>query len=162
MTAGVSRRQFLLETQESLRFLAEQTGGRAMLNSNDIAQLLKRVSDDLRGYYVIGYTPPEDTFAAPGKTPRFHPVSVEVKRPGLRVRTRKGFFGVSDDDRTPKPDTPQQALHDAAMSPFAGESPPRDAGPGYDARARPRCAPCSTSTRGLTFTPTTPDGVSPR
>ncbi len=119
MTAGVSRRQFLLETQESLRFLAEQTGGRAMVNSNDIAQLLKRVSDDLRGYYVIGYTPPEDTFAAPGRTPRFHAVSVSVKRPGLRVRTRKGFLGVSDNDRTAPPASPQQALHDAAMSPFA-------------------------------------------
>ena len=156
MTAGVSRRQFLLETQESLRFLAEQTGGRAMLNSNDIAQLLKRVSDDLRGYYVIGYTPPQDTFAAPGRTPRFHPVSVAVKRPGLRVRTRKGFFGVSDDDRTPPPDTPQQALHDAAMSPFAMSDVAVRATlvPGYDRKGAASVrALLYIDPRGLTFTP---------
>ena len=72
----------------------------AVLNTNDLARGLKRISDDQRGYYVIGYTPPEGTFAAPGKTPRFHQVSVKVSRPGLRVRTRKGFSAMSDADRT--------------------------------------------------------------
>jgi VWFA-related protein len=117
--AAIARRQLLLETQESLRFLAEQTGGRPILNNNDLVAGLKTISDDLRGYYVIGYEPPDDTFAAPGKTPRFHRVSVEVKRPGLRVRTRKGFLGVADPERAPTPDTPEQALREAAMSPLA-------------------------------------------
>jgi VWFA-related protein len=117
--AAIERRRLLLETQESLRFLAEQTGGRPILNNNDLVSGLKTIGDDLRGYYVIGYVPPDDTFAAPGKTPRFHSVSVDVKRPGLRVRTRKGFLGVADPERVRPPDTPQQALRDAAMSPFA-------------------------------------------
>ena len=116
---AIERRRMLLETQESLRFLAEQTGGRTVLNNNDLVLGLKTIGDDLRGYYVLGYVPPDDTFAAPGKTPRFHSVSVDVKRPGLRVRTRKGFLGVADPERQPPPDSPQQALRDAAMSPFS-------------------------------------------
>ena len=153
---GVGRRQFLLETQDTLAYLAEQTGGRAIINNNDLAQGLKRISDDQRGYYVIGYTPPEDTFASPGKTARFHPVSVTVKRPGLKVRTRKGFLGVSDPDRTPPPDTPQQALHDAAMSPFSVSDIPLRATlvPGYDRKGAASVrALLYIDPRALTFTP---------
>lgn len=137
--AAASRLRFLLETQESLRFLAEQTGGRVIVNNNDLVLGLKRISDDMRGYYVIGYTPPDDTFAARGRTPRFHPVSVKVNRPGLRVRTRKGFLGVADPERPPPPDSPQQALLDAAMSPFAVSDIPVRATliPGYDAKGVP-------------------------
>lgn len=153
---AVERRRLLLETQESLRYLADQTGGRTIINNNDIVLGLKTIFDDLRGYYVIGYIPPEDTFAAPGRTPRFHPVSVKVKRPGLRVRTRKGFLGVSDPDRTPSPDTPQQALHDAAMSPFAVSDIPVRATlvPGYDAKGAAFVrAMLHIDPRALTFTP---------
>ena len=153
---GVGRRQFLLETQDTLAFLAEQTGGMAILNTNDLAQGLRRISDDQRGYYIIGYTPPADTFAAPGRTPRFHPMSVKVKRPGLKVRTRKGFLGVSDSDRIPPPDTPQQALHDAAMSPFAVSDIPVRATlvPGYDRKGAASVrALLYIDPRALTFTP---------
>ena len=153
--AATSRLRFLLETQESLRFLAEQTGGRVIVNNNDLVLGLKRISDDMRGYYVIGYTPPDDTFAPRGKTPRFHPVSVEVKRPGMRVRTRKGFLGVSDPDRAVPPDTPQQALLDAAMSPFAVSDIPVRATliPGYDAKGAPLVrALLHIDPRGMTFT----------
>jgi VWFA-related protein len=154
--ATTDRRRFLLETQETLRFLAEQTGGRVIVNNNDLVLGLKRISDDMRGYYVIGYTPPDDTFAARGRTPRFHPVSVKVKRPGVRVRTRKGFLGVSDPERTPPPDTPQQALLDAAMSPFAVSDIPVRATliPGYDARGVPSVrALLHIDPRALTFSP---------
>jgi VWFA-related protein len=153
--AAASRLRFLLETQESLRFLAEQTGGRVIVNNNDLVLGLRRISEDMRGYYVIGYTPPDDTFAPRGKTPRFHPVSVKVNRPGLRVRTRKGFLGVSDPERTPPPDTPQQGLLDAAMSPFAVSDIPVRATliPGYDAKGAPLVrALLHIDPRALTFT----------
>jgi VWFA-related protein len=154
--AAANRLRFLLETQESLRFLAEQTGGRVIVNNNDLVLGLRRISDDMRGYYVVGYTPPDDTFAPRGKTPRFHPVSVRVKRPGLRVRTRKGFLGISDAERTPPPDTPQQALLDAAMSPFAMSDIPVRATliPGYDTKGAPSVrALLHIDPRALTFTP---------
>ena len=113
------RRRFLHSTEETLRYMAEQTGGLAILTSNDIAQGLRRISDDQRGYYVLGYTPPEGTFARPGKTPRYHRISVKVRRPGVNVRTRRGFLGVSDEAFAPAPLTASQQLFRTAISPFA-------------------------------------------
>lgn len=154
--AAAERRNFLMETQETLRFLADQTGGRAIVNNNDLVAGLKRISDDLRGYYVVGYVPPDDTFAARGKTPRFHPVTVTVKREGVHVRTRKGFLGVSDPERTSPPDTPQQALYAAAMSPFAASDVPVSATllTGYDRKGAASVrALLHIDPRALTFTP---------
>jgi VWFA-related protein len=131
---GIGRRKFLLGTQDAMATLAERTGGRAILNSNDVAGGLRRIGDDLRGYYIIGYNPPEGTFAEPGKTPRFHKLSLKVRRPGVRVRTREGFLGESD--AAPRAaSTPEEQLRAAAISPFAAIDIPLRATlvPGYDA-----------------------------
>jgi VWFA-related protein len=56
--------------QESLAYLAEQTGGFAVVNTNDFAAALRRISADVRDYYVIGYEPDPDTFAPDGRRPR--------------------------------------------------------------------------------------------
>jgi VWFA-related protein len=110
---------FNRNTQEGMAYLAEQTGGFAVLNTNDLARGLGRITDDVRSYYVIGYTPETGTFALKGKTPRSHKISINVRRPGLRVKTRKDFLGVSDPQDTAGPVTPAQELIHAATSPFA-------------------------------------------
>ena len=107
-----------LNTQEGMKFLAEQTGGFAVLNSNNLGNALARAASDVRDYYVIGYAPESNTFAAKGKTPEFHKIEVRVKRPGLKTRTRKEFLGVSDTDESAAPETPAQQLVNAAISPF--------------------------------------------
>ena len=38
-------------------YLAEQTGGIAVANTNDLAAGLRRATDDVRSYYIIGFTP---------------------------------------------------------------------------------------------------------
>jgi hypothetical protein len=93
----------------------------------------------VKSYYVLGYSPPEGTFPKPGKTPRLHSISVSVKRPGLKVRTRKGFLGFSDPP-PPAPDvTPAGLLREAARSPFVVTQVPLRAtalaGYGRDGRA---------------------------
>ncbi|HEY8536797.1 MAG TPA: VWA domain-containing protein, partial [Vicinamibacterales bacterium] len=108
----------LLATQDAMAFLAEETGGLAVLNTNDLAGGLRRVSNDLRGYYILGYTPPSGTFAEPGKTPGIRKISVRVKRPGLKVRTRKGFIGVADRPTDPSTLSTTEQLRLAAVSPF--------------------------------------------
>jgi VWFA-related protein len=110
---------FNRNTQEGMAYLAEQTGGFAVLNTNDLARGLGRITDDVRSYYVIGYTPEAGTFALKGKTPRSHKISINVRRPGLRVKTRKDFLGVGDPQDTAGPVTPAQQLVHAATSPFA-------------------------------------------
>ena len=73
----------------SLRTLAEATDGLAIVDSNNLAGGLKRVVDDLSSYYLIGYY---STGKLDGK---FHPISVKVKRPGVRVRARRGYLAAT-------------------------------------------------------------------
>jgi hypothetical protein len=115
---GADRMHSLRDSQESLAYLAEQTGGFAVVNTNDLAKGLGRISGDVRDYYVIGYEPDHTTFPAKDTPPPLHTIAVHVKRAGLRVRTRKAFIGVSDPERPTAP-TPAHELVRAAMSPFS-------------------------------------------
>jgi VWFA-related protein len=114
-----ARTRFNRDTQEGMAYLAEQTGGFAVLNTNDLPAGLGRITDDVRDYYVIGYAPSEGTFAKPGQKPSLHKISIKATRPGLHVKTRKEFLGVSDPPDIAGPITPAQQLIHAATSPFA-------------------------------------------
>lgn len=111
-----ARREELSATQDGLHVLAHETGGLFLRNSNDLAAGVQRALDDQQGYYLLGYAPDQSTFGA-GR-PRFHRLSVRLKRPGLRVRSRRGFLGVPD--RATPPPTPVNRMVGAVTSPFAG------------------------------------------
>ena len=114
------RRTRLFETQDGMNYLAQQTGGIAIRNSNDITGGLRRVLDDQKGYYLIGYRPDEGTFNSLKGRGRFHKITPRVKRPGLRVRTRAGFYGFTEDEaRRPVRRTRIEQLIGALSSPFA-------------------------------------------
>ena len=81
-------------SQDSLRTLAEETGGFAAVNQNMLGSAFGRIVDANSRYYVLGYYPP--TTARDG---RFHRIEVRVKRPGLRVSARRGY--ASPRGRTP-------------------------------------------------------------
>jgi VWFA-related protein len=115
-----SRRDTFYESQNGLNYLAEQTGGRAFRNSNDLSGGIQRVLDDQRGYYLIGYRPDESTFDAKSGRRNFHHLTLKVNRPGkFEVRIRKGFYGVVDEKAKLAEKTPDQQLLDAINSPFA-------------------------------------------
>ncbi|HYN86531.1 MAG TPA: VWA domain-containing protein [Pyrinomonadaceae bacterium] len=115
--SGISdRRTDFFESQHGLSFLAEQTGGFLVKNNNDIGGAVRRVMNDQAGFYLIGYRP-EDAEAKGRRT--FRNLVVRVKRPGLRVRTRKGFFNFTTDEaRRPTRATPAEQLFAALTSPF--------------------------------------------
>ena len=113
-----SRGQDLADQQAGLIFLAAQTGGRAVLNGNDMTWAIDRVLDDLNGYYLIGYQPMPGTFHKEGEPPVFHHIHVRVKQPGLSVRSRTGFFGVTNQESEPKPSNDGEKLLAALRSPF--------------------------------------------
>ncbi len=71
--------------QSTLRFLADQTGGLAIVNSNDVGPGLERIAGDFDSYYSLGYTP------AHAGDNRFHDIKVKVDRKGLNVRHREGY-----------------------------------------------------------------------
>ena len=90
-----TRHGALQTSQDSLAYVAEQTGGLAVMNTNDVSGGVARILSGSRGYYLVGYEPERATFGR--DRPRFHRLAVKVKRRGLTVRTRKGFFGISDE-----------------------------------------------------------------
>ena len=111
-----ARRNELRNAHDALGALADETGGLFMRNTNDIAGAVRRALDDQQGYYLLGYVPHTSTFSE-GRS-RFHSLRVRVKRPGLQVRSRRGFIGRPDGD--PKPRTAENRMIAAVTSPFAG------------------------------------------
>ena len=71
---------------DSLRVLAEQTGGFAAVERNDYADAFDRIVRENSSYYVLGYYPPSNK-----RDGKFHKIEVKLKRPGLRVTARKGY-----------------------------------------------------------------------
>jgi len=107
------------ESQNGLNYLAQQTGGFFIHDTNDLARGIRRVLDDQKGYYLIGYRPDESTFDARTGRRKFHHLSLRVTRPGkFNVRMRNGFFGISDEEQQAGPKSPAQQLIGALTSPF--------------------------------------------
>jgi VWFA-related protein len=73
-------------TQDSLRTLAEETGGIASIDANSLSTAFSRIVDANSTYYMIGYYPPNHP-----RDGRFHKIEVRVTRPGLRVLARRGY-----------------------------------------------------------------------
>ncbi len=119
-SAAIQRQsQAIFDTQAGLVTLAQATGGFAIRNSNDLSGGLGKILDDQQGYYLLAYSPEESSFQpqSNGRIP-FHNLKVRVKRPGLTIRARSGFFGRSDAEMNPAPQTREAQLIRALTSPF--------------------------------------------
>jgi VWFA-related protein len=114
-----SRSIALMDNRQGHELLAKETGGYLVRNSNDFG--LHGIMDDQRGYYLIGFRPDDETFDK-----RFHQIKIRVKGKGLTVRTREGFYGVTNADSLPKDLTAHEKMIRALLSPFgANEIPVR-------------------------------------
>jgi VWFA-related protein len=78
---------------ETLRTLATDTDGIAVVDTNDLEKGLRRVVDDLTSYYLLGY------YSTNGKNDgKFRKITVRVKRPGVDVRARRGYRAATQDE----------------------------------------------------------------
>ena len=78
--------RMLQHRTDTLRVLADNTDGFAVMNNNDLNPGLKRIADDLASYYLLGY------YSSNAKLDgRFRRISVRIKRPGVDVRARRGY-----------------------------------------------------------------------
>lgn len=87
---GRASQDSLRQTQSTLQVLAENTDGRAIINRNDLAAGMKQIIRDSSAYYLLGYNSTQSR--SDGK---FHPIKVRVKRPGVQVRARKGYWALT-------------------------------------------------------------------
>ena len=76
----------VIETQNSLRVLAELTGGVAVVNSNNFEDALKRIDAETSDYYVLGYYT-----SNPDPTVRTRIIEINVDRDDVTVAHRGGY-----------------------------------------------------------------------
>src|SRR5688500_529236 len=111
------RRDQLLDNQEGLSYLANETGGLAIKNNNDLSGGVAKILAD-QSYYLIGYEPDSDTFD-PIKR-KFNQLTIKVLRKDAKARYRSGFFNVADRDQANAiAAKPIDQLETALVSPFA-------------------------------------------
>src|SRR5262245_28154924 len=79
--------------QDGLRFLADNTDGTSIINTNNIDGMLQRIVDDLSSYYLFGYYSTNTKLDG-----RFRNITVKVNRPGAKVRARRGYRGRTADE----------------------------------------------------------------
>ena len=108
------RSDLIWRRREGGELIAKQTGGFQVRNSNNFK--LDQIVEDQSGYYLIGYRPSDETFNR-----RFHHIKAKVKRSGMTLRTRYGFFGISEEDVIKRPPTPAQTANLALVSPFSAQ-----------------------------------------
>lgn len=105
------RRQMIFDRRGGGAMISRQTGGYQVKNSNDFQ--LDRVLEDQNGYYLLGYRPSGETFNR-----RFHKITARIKRSGMTLRTRHGFYGYPEEDA---PRVRESRISMALKSPFGAQ-----------------------------------------
>jgi VWFA-related protein len=100
----------------SLEWISDSTGGVFVRDTNDLSGALHRITSDLTSYYLIGYTPRNETYDG-----RFRKISVRVRRGGVEVRARAGYFAVHTSGPVLAHVAPALALLEAGKRPTAVE-----------------------------------------
>ena len=85
-TAGLNLRE--QEVHASLEFVANETGGKALINGLRSAAL-ETAESDTRSYYWLGFTPQRE------RNDERHRIQVDVTRPGLEARSRDNYLDLS-------------------------------------------------------------------
>jgi VWFA-related protein len=101
-------------TLDTLKMLADETGGYTVANTSDLVDGMERIGSYLEEYCVITYMP--SNLIMDGK---FRAISVKLKRPRLNVRARRGYYAFSDSDRLPL-----MGFEAELLDPLNAKSPP--------------------------------------
>jgi VWFA-related protein len=137
------------DPHSGLGTLAQSTGGMIFDSTNNLREAFDRVETDLRNYYLLGYTPRTEAYDG-----RFRTIAVKVKRPGVTVAARKGYYAVRDPGGSLAPwEAP--ALGALERKPVPNAFPVRTAALLFPERDRPGLVPVIVDLRtaALTFQP---------
>jgi len=101
----------------TMQKLANETGGQAFVNTNDITGAIRKAVEDSQVTYTLGFYIKSDSLDG-----KFHELKVESKRKGLTIRSPKGYFAFPDTQATKNED--QFRLVSAVQSPIESSSIP--------------------------------------
>jgi VWFA-related protein len=134
----MKRSRDYLSSQDVLSTIASMTGGLFLHERNDLLDAMRDAVADSSGYYLLGWYPGEKVFEERPGPPDYHRIAIKVRRKGLRVRTRQGFYTgppMIDQPGTiaPRRPVPGAEARETLLSPFSGGIDVRlTASPGYD------------------------------
>jgi VWFA-related protein len=98
-------------TQESMRNLAEQTGGQVCVNNNDLSECVKRAIGDSSSYYELSYYPTDKKWHG-----EYRRIFVKTTRPGVQLSFRKGYYAREFDSIIPPNDSKDSKDTDTYVS----------------------------------------------
>lgn len=75
----------------ALQVLATQTGGRVIINGNDIASEIQSCVDDASAFYILSFER-----SASEQPDQYHDIEVQIDKPGLTTRTTTGYYSQPD------------------------------------------------------------------
>lgn len=111
-SASDSKRDDFRESQDSLRVIAADTGGKFFGNNNDIKQGLESMLEENSAYYMLGFYPEASRWDG-----KFHKIKVLVRNhPDLTVSFRKGYVAKSLQSESPAKLDPKVAEAIEAIS----------------------------------------------
>ena len=152
MTRGLEGNEESLRSSahSSLGQLAQETGGLLFENANNLRQGFSRIEDDLRNYYLLGYSPTNDNYDG-----QFRKIEVKVKRSGVTVAARRGYFAVRDPGGAPVNAWEAPALGAMEQKPLPNAFPVRAGAMRFPESDRPGLVPVVVEfkTAPLTFRP---------
>jgi VWFA-related protein len=98
MSKQLERNEDLLRSDphSGLGELSEETGGFLVRDTNDLRAGFRKIDADMRFYYALAYEPVNQNYDG-----SFRKIEVKVRRPGVKVRARKGYFAIQRTDDRP-------------------------------------------------------------
>ncbi len=77
------------DSQETMREVARETGGRAYVNQNEIKVGVERAFQDELAAYTVAYYPDNKKYDG-----KYRQIKVKVKRDGVEVQNRRGYYAI--------------------------------------------------------------------
>jgi VWFA-related protein len=82
-----------MSSHSTMNSVADQTGGKAFYNTNNLEKAIRESMDDGSTYYTLGYYPDDKDWNG-----RFRKIVVKANRSGVKLHYRQGFFAVEPTD----------------------------------------------------------------
>jgi VWFA-related protein len=105
--AGVVGKDERMASHDTMRDMADRTGGKAFLNTNNLAASMTSSVDDGSTYYTLEYYPSNKTWDG-----KFRTIQINSSRPGVKLRYRQGYYALD-------PEKIHQADSDALAESFS-------------------------------------------